>query len=43
MAYQLKVNRKAEIDVEEAIGWYEAQSIGLGIEFCWNSSRLQIP
>lgn len=33
MAYQLLVNRKAEKDIEETIDWYEAQSIGLGIEF----------
>ena len=33
MAYKVVVSRKAQLDVDEAINWYENQAKDLGIEF----------
>jgi plasmid stabilization system protein ParE len=33
MAYQIQVKLQAELEMEEAIAWYESQSLGLGVEF----------
>lgn len=30
MSYTLKVNLQAEYDIQDAYGWYELKSIGLG-------------
>ncbi len=33
MAYQVFISPEAELDLEEAYNWYEAQDTGLGSEF----------
>ncbi|MCC6722995.1 MAG: hypothetical protein IT258_00700 [Saprospiraceae bacterium] len=33
MAYLLQVKLQATLELEEAIAWYEGQSLGLGVEF----------
>jgi plasmid stabilization system protein ParE len=34
LSYSVHVRRAAELDVAEALEWYEAQQVGLAAEFC---------
>lgn len=33
MAYQIKVTQQAEDELDEVMGWYEEEKLGLGITF----------
>jgi plasmid stabilization system protein ParE len=36
MSRRLTLRVEAEVDINEAVGWYETQRAGLGIDFIWN-------
>ena len=46
MTYRLIIRPQAELDIQDAFEWYEAQTLGLGSEFIrakdtieWNGGR----
>ena len=44
MAFDFTMTRNAQIDLEDAIGWYESKQVGLGKQFykCYKETRNKI-